>query len=187
MLYRLRFLFECLTCQADGYGAGHRELQCSLAHASMLEAGTARVTSCIRSHEWCTLQQWSGSLQACHERCLRPSRCLSLGVSKLSLQGRHCMVQDTACNHNLQFHCQVGLATRSKQQKFNKKPFAEEDQFHSDDSWSPQRKSQSPEGSLQVSRGQVAAEAGAANTSRWLAIHSERFLHPTCGSKCAAP
>ena len=88
----------------------------------MLEAGTARVTSCIRSHEWCTLQQWSGSLQACHERCLRPSRCLSLGVSRLSLQGRHCMVQDTACNHNLQFHCQVGLATRSKQQKFNKNP-----------------------------------------------------------------
>ncbi|CAE7880649.1 unnamed protein product [Symbiodinium necroappetens] len=67
-----------LIKKADGYGAGHRELQCSLAHASMLEA--------------------------CHERC------------------RHCMVQDTACNHNLQFHCQ-------------------EDQFHSDDSWSPQRKS----------------------------------------------
>ena len=94
------------------------------------------------------------------------------------------MVQDTACNHNLQFHCQVGQATRAQQK--SKEPL-QEDQFHSDDSWSLQRKSQSLEGSLHVSRRQVAAEAGAANTSRWPAIHTERFLHPTYGSKCAAP
>ena len=63
----------------------------------------------------------------------------------------------------------------------------QEDQFHSDDSWSPQRKSQSLEGSFQHgSCGQALAEVGAANTSRWPASHTEPFLHPTYGSEGTA-
>ena len=61
------------TCQADGYGAGNRELQCSLAHASMLEAGTctARLPACSSDHTGGA--HVPQSLQACHEKCLRPS------------------------------------------------------------------------------------------------------------------
>ena len=61
------------TCQADGYGAGNRELQCSLAHASMLEAGTctARLPACSSDHTGGA--HVPQSLKACHEKCLRPS------------------------------------------------------------------------------------------------------------------